>query len=484
VHILLRNFRYGTHDRCREIRLLLFPICVIGLSSAISLAGQQQSGPSDAEVTARVRSYLAPFKESGNLTGAVLIARHGRVLLRRSYGLSNYELRVPNSPRTRFHIASVSKAFTAIAILQLQEQGRLKLSDPVSRFMPDFPRGGEITIDNLLTHTSGIRDINDLPDYGTFARNHHDLSELVSKFAHLPLQFQPGTKYSYSNSNYNLLALILETVNGESYSEYLLQHILGPAGMNESGHDADAANLVPFAAAGYVPAGVEGYEKAPYVDWSTKTGNGSLYSTVDDLYRFDRALNTDRLLKDRTRQTYFVEGEGSRYGWYIGRRLGHRVMTAKGRSPGFTAELDRFPDDDLTIILLSNSYSTVTQDPIAESLAAVVFGQRPSIPTMHAVTTSPSILESCAGRYQFGADYFTPDANFTLSSKPDYLLMQIGDSLRPLVPLQSSEFLEREFFGRVVMQKDNLGKVIGLKIRYGTKDFWATKLGTASATVR
>jgi CubicO group peptidase (beta-lactamase class C family) len=306
-----------------------------------------------------------------------------------------------------------------MAILQLQEQGRLKLSDAISRLLPDFPRGAEITIDNLLTHTSGIRDINDLPDYDTFARNHHGLAELISKFAHLPLEFQPGTEYSYSNSNYNLLALIVEKVSGESYSDYLLQHVVGPAGMNESGHDGDAANLIPFAAAGYVPAGVDGYGKAPYVDWSTKTGNGSLYSTVDDLYRFDRALNTDSLLKDLTRQEYFVEGEGSRYGWYITRRLGHRAMIAKGRSPGFTAELDRYPDDDLTIILLSNSDSTVTQDPIAASLAAIVFGQRPSIPIMHGVTMSQSVLDSFAGQYQFGADFFTPNESFTLSSKPD-----------------------------------------------------------------
>jgi hypothetical protein len=136
------------------------------------------------------------------------------------------------------------------------------------------------------------------------------------------------------------------------------------------------------------------------------------------------------------------------------------------------------------VILLSNSDSTVTQDPIAASLAAIVFGQRPSIPIMHGVATSRSVLDSFAGQYQFGADFFTPNESFTLSSKPDYLLMQLGDSRRPLVPLRSGEFLEREFFARVVMQKDDSGKVTGLKIRYGTKDFSATKLGTASAPVQ
>jgi CubicO group peptidase (beta-lactamase class C family) len=134
--------------------------------------------------------------------------------------------------------------------------------------------------------------------------------------------------------------------------------------MQDSGSDGGASRLVPSAASGYNPAGISGFEKAPYLDWSNKTGNGSLYSTVDDLYRFDRALNTDALLKSTTRQKYFVEGEDNRYGWYTWKRLGHRLMAAKGHSPGFTAELDRFPDDDVTIILLSNSYGRRLSIPL------------------------------------------------------------------------------------------------------------------------
>ncbi len=287
----------------------------------------------DGQIANRVEAYLKPFVETGNLTGTVLVARKGRVLFRHSYGMANYELRVQNSPETRFHIASVSKAFTAAAILQLQEQGRLSVADPLSRFVPDFPNGDRITLDNLLTHTSGIPDINDLSDYDTFARSPHTIAQLVAKFANLPLEFQPGSSYQYSNSNYNLLALVLEKVTGESYGGYLRKHIFDPLGMQDSGHDGDALQLIPLAASGYEPAGITDYENAPYLDWSTKTGNGSLYSTVDDLYRFDRALNTDALLKASTRQKYFVEGPGNRYGWYIGKRLGHRVISGKGRSP-------------------------------------------------------------------------------------------------------------------------------------------------------
>ncbi len=139
-----------------------------------------------------MRAYLRPFEETGNFSGTVLVARNGRVLFRQSYGMASRELNVPNSNETRYHIASVSKPFTALAILQLQEQGRLNLPDAVSHYISDFPNGDRITLDNLLTHTSGIPDINQLPDYDTFARDPHTVEQLVAKFAALPLEFQPG----------------------------------------------------------------------------------------------------------------------------------------------------------------------------------------------------------------------------------------------------------------------------------------------------
>jgi len=386
---------------------------------------------------------------------------------------------VPNSPETRFHIASISKPFTAAAILQLQEQGKIRLSDPVSRFIPDHPNGNRITLDNLLTHTSGIPDINDVPDYDTFIRSPHSIPQLIAKVADLPLDFQPGADQRYSNSNYNLLALVLEKISQESYEAYLRRHIYDPAGMRDSGHDGDASHLIRFQASGYVPAGIADYGKAPYIDWSNKTGNGSLYSTVDDLYRFDRALNTDAILKRATREKYFVEGAGNRYGWYIGKRFGHRIMAGKGRSPGFAAELDRFPDDGVTIIVLSNSYSTVSQDPIAQGLTAIVFGQQPpAAPTMHPVAVSPSTLASYAGRYQYGPDYFAPNAVFSLTPETGYLLLQLGDLHSPLVPLSTTDFLERNFFGHIVIMKNTEGNVEGLTCRYGERTFTAHRLGT------
>ena len=462
----------------RKIPLIVLSLCLIGPYAAGRSRQQVKIILSDVELVARIKAYLTPFAETGNLSGVVLVARHGRVLMRESYGMANYELNVPNSPLTRFHIASVSKVFTAAAILQLQEQGRLNVGDRVSRFVPDFPRGNEISLDNLLTHSSGIPDINDLEDYDTFARSPHTVEQLIAKFAGLPLEFAPGSKPRYSNSNYILLALILEKVSDESYENYLRKHIFEPAGMHDSGVDGDASRLIPLAASGYNPAGISGFDKAPYVDWSSKIGAGFLYSTVDDLYRFDRALNKDALLKRTTQQKYFVEGDDNVYGWYTwNSRLGHRLLAAKGHGPGFTAELDRFPDDDVTIIVLSNSYGTASQHPITDALAAIVFGQQlpPNTP-QRAVTIPAALLASYAGQYQYGPDYFDPNAKFTLTAKDGFLLLRIGDHNAALVPVSETAFLERTFFGHIEMTKDAAGKVTGLTCRYGDKNFTAHRL--------
>jgi CubicO group peptidase (beta-lactamase class C family) len=425
----------------------------------------------------QIEAYLQPFVESGNFTGAVFVSRHREIILREAYGMANYELLVPNSPETRFHIASVSKPFTAAAILQLQEQGRLSITDHLSRFLPDFPNADKITLDHLLTHTSGIPNVNDLPDYDVFARTPHTLQELVAKFAALPLEFQPGADYHYSNSNYNLLALIIEKVTGQSYGDYIRQHILLPAGMVTSGHDGDASRLIPFVASGYQPSGIAVYEKAPYLDWSNKTGNGSVYSTLDDLSHFDRALNTDLILKPATREKYFVEGKGSRYGWFIRKRSGHRVMSANGRSPGFTAELDRYPDDDITIIVLSNSYATVSQDPIAAGIAAIVFGPQPDPPPdMRAVPVPQSTLSNYAGEYQFGPDYFVPNAKATVKAESGFLLLEVGTFRTPLVPTSPTEFLERNFFGHMIFSVKPGTRPESLTYKYAGREFTAKRV--------
>ena len=203
-----------------------------------------------------------------------------------------------------------------------------------------------------------------------------------------------------------------------------------------------------------------------------------MYSTVDDLYRFDRALNTNTLLKRATQQKYFVESDENIYGWYIwNQRLGHRLLAAKGHAPGFTAELDRYPDDDVTVILLSNSYGTASQHPVSEALQAIIFGPEvPPTPAQRAAAIPETLLASYAGQYQYGPDYFDANAKFTLTAKAGFLRMEMGDLHASLVPLSETDFLERTFFGHIVMTKDAAGKVTGLTCRYGERNFTAHRL--------
>jgi CubicO group peptidase (beta-lactamase class C family) len=449
----------------------------IALALCVSLAGSAHPQSKSDSVASRIKAYLVPFVATGNLTGAILVARNGQILFEQAYGMADYTWHVPNSPQTRFHIASVSKPFTAAAILQLQEQGRLQVSDPVSRYLPDFPRGDRMTLDNLLTHTSGIPNVNDLEDYDTFVRSPHTLDQVIAKFAGLPLAFPPGSETRYSNSNYNLLASIIERVSGQSYQEYLATHLFAPCGLGETGHDGNAAQIIPSSASGYEPFELTGYQKAPYVDWSNKTGNGSLYSTVGDLFRFDRALGSGKVLSDQTTKRYYVAGEGNRYGWYFRTLAGHPVMSAKGRAPGFVAELDAFPADGVTIIILSNSYSTVTQDPIPAGLAAIVFGSDPPKPPALSLAPLPaSELASDSGEYQYGPDYFDPNARFTLRPQAGSLVQLMGDHQSPLVSIGHDEFVERRFFGTITITRNVEGTVTGLVTRYGTRTFSAQRL--------
>jgi len=474
----------------KRLLIVLTAACTI-LAVSGSSKSAPQSGPQSkpdapvaADVVSRIRDYLAPFAATGNLSGTILVAQNGTTIFEQSYGMANLEWQIPNSSKTRYDLASVSKAFTAAAILQLQEQGRLQVTDTISRYLPDFPNGDRIKLENLLTQMSGIHDINDVDGYDTFARSPHTLDETIAKFSGLPLDFPPGSKASYSNSNYALLARIIEEVSGQSYANYMAAHIFAPCGLQDTGANHDARRIIPSLASGYEPFGLTGYQKAPYLDWSNKIGSGSLYSTVGDLLRFDRALHSGKILSDATRDKYYVEGEENTYGWYFfdrserhGFESGHRLMAAKGHGPGFAAELDDYPDDGVVIIILSNSASTVTQGPIIGALAAIVFGDdAPKPPALSLAPLAEAELAAYAGEYQYGPEFFTPNEKFTLRSQSGSLVLHTAEIEQPLVSTGRDEFIERRFFGSIRITRDAKGKVTGLVTQYGSRSFPAQRI--------
>lgn len=450
-------------------------IFMLLLMSSLLYAGQDHGS---LTLGNRIDAYVLPYVQSNNFSGAILIARAGKVLVRKGYGMANFELAIPNTPETVFHVASISKSFTAAAVILLEQRGLLKTSDPLNKFISDYPHGKEITVHHLLVHTSGIPNVNSFPDYDFKSLYAHSLDEIISWFKHKSLEMKPGERYSYSNSNYNLLAKIIEIVSGQSYGEFLQENIFEPLGMNNTDHDDDPGSLIPRRALGYMPARAQDLENAPPLVWSIKTGNGSIYTTVDDLYQWDRTLYGDKLLCQASRQKIFTDyGQGVGYGWFIRKDKPHHYAI-NGRAPGFSSNLERFADDDVCIIIASNLYSSLTHT-MAEDLNAIVFGEErqariPAAP----VKIEPSILEDYVGGYQFGDDFtYNPSMVGEVEKEGNFLTLTSGSGggTSYLIPISQGRFIDRLYGGTVSFMKDASGKTAFLIWNFG-KDFKAERI--------
>jgi CubicO group peptidase (beta-lactamase class C family) len=215
----------------------------------------------------RMDQVVQSYVSSKKFMGSVLVARGGTVLLDKGYGFANLEWNVPNSATTKFRLGSVTKQFTAASVLLLQERGKLKVDDPVKNYMPDAPPAWDkVTIYNLLTHTSGIPNFTSFPDYASTEAVSTTPEKLVARFRDKPLEFQPGEKWSYSNSGYVLLGFLIEKISGESYEKFVQENIFDPLGMKDSGYDSNSA-IIPRRAAGYEP-GDGGPKNAGFVHMS------------------------------------------------------------------------------------------------------------------------------------------------------------------------------------------------------------------------
>jgi CubicO group peptidase (beta-lactamase class C family) len=449
-------------------RLGLAILFAVVLAWAVPMGAQDLAG--------RIDAYLKPFVEGNNFIGVIHVSRGGRALFQKGYGLANYELNVPNGPETRFHIASVSKAFTAAAILLLEERGKLTVSDPVSAYIPGYPGGDKIRLEHLLTHSSGIPNVNNFPEYDKESSFHHSVPEIVDLFRAKPLEFEPGADHRYSNSNYNLLALIIEAVSGQSYGAFLQANIFEPLGLGSTAHDGDASALIARRATGMEPRGLRDLKLAPRIDWSIKTGNGSLVTTASDLAKFACAVFEGRLLKPASLIKIKQAGPVFPYGWTDRVRSGRKLKGAGGRSPGFVSNVDYVLADGTCIVILSNSYSPVTQDPIAPAIEAIVAGEKTRTEPAAPIPPRAGELAALAGRYQMPEDYYVPGVILTIVNRGEYLEAQWGNSDSTIIfPVGEGRYLDRSYWARVSFTRDEGGKVTGLICSMG-RDFKARRL--------
>ncbi|HEY7479987.1 MAG TPA: serine hydrolase [Gemmatimonadales bacterium] len=450
------------------------------LGPLILLAGALACGhrraPGQASAGA-VDAFVAPYVSSNNFTGVILVARGDSVLLERGYGLANPELGVANTPRSRFHIASVTKAFTAAAILWLEERGRLRTSQPVAGYLPGYPNGEKLRLEHLLTHTSGIPNL-DGPDWDREERLPHSTAELVGLFKDRPLEFEPGARTSYSNSNYSLLALIIEQVSGQAYGDFMRDSIFVPLGLSATLHDGDMTRLIPDRATGTEPDGVKGLRFPRYVDWSARTGSGSVVTTAGDLRRFMRALFSGELIGRQSVERILAPAEGFAYGWARDQRLGRKVIRAGGRSPGFNASVEHYLDDGTDVVVLTNSYSPVGQDPVfLDGLHSVIFGRAATPRSIAPVQPAAGSLAKLEGRYRMPHDYFVPDATLTLSERGDHLEARWTDgAVNTVYPIGLNRFLDRNYWAELTFRRDASGKVTGLDYALGP-GFFAARIG-------
>ncbi|HTD97196.1 MAG TPA: serine hydrolase domain-containing protein, partial [Edaphobacter sp.] len=220
----------------------LFTVSILALASFAHSQTQTQPSALASDPVARMQQVVQSFVDNKTFMGAVLVEKDGKLLINQGYGSADLEWKIPNSPTTKFRLGSLTKQFTSASILLLEERGKLKVEDPVSKYMPDAPASWQkITIYNLLTHTSGIPNFTGFPDYSPTEWKDTNPTELVARFRDKPLDFEPGSKFSYSNSGYVLLGYLLEKISGQSYADFLKQNIFTPLGMADTGIDSNTA---------------------------------------------------------------------------------------------------------------------------------------------------------------------------------------------------------------------------------------------------
>ena len=361
----------------RGMRWLRTWIAAVAAVMSIAAAAAAAAAAAPAPVPRAVAAYLDAQGAKG-FSGAVLVARRGAVL-ERAYGLADREFAIANTPTTKFRIGSLTKQFTATALLMLVRGGKLSLDDSLCKFVAACPEAWRpIRVAMLLDHSSGIPDFVRLPGMRDRFTLPAKLDDTIALLEGQKLDFPPGSDARYGNSGFLLAAHIIERASGESYAHYLDAHIYGPLAMAGSGYASDAP-IIANRARGYVRRGAA-IENAPYIDMSVPVGAGSQYSTIEDLYRWDRALRGDALLPRALRDRMFAPGRGGfGYGWEVARENGRRVIEHNGDINGFGAFIARYPDDDAVIVILTNLEGTKVRD-MKDAIAARLFAGSAAAP--------------------------------------------------------------------------------------------------------
>jgi CubicO group peptidase (beta-lactamase class C family) len=336
---------------------------------------------------AEIDRLLGAYHALGQLNGSVLVAQEGRVVLARGYGLANMEWGIPNAPDTKFRLGSITKQFTSMLIMQLVAEEKLATSTTVAEVLPYYRKdaGGGVTIHHLLSHTSGIPSYTSSPEFRSkVARNPFGTKEFVTSYCSGELEFAPGSKYRYSNSGYYILGAIIEQVTGKPYEQVLRERVLDPVGMKDTGYD-HWETVLPRRATGYDRV-AGAFRTARYLDMSTPGAAGALYSTVEDLLRWDQALYGDTLLPAPLKSLMFTPVlDNYAYGWEVRQapvgdaKQPRTLISHGGGIDGFTTLITRVIEDRTLIVTLNNT-GDAPHEAIAMGILDILHGRTPAQP--------------------------------------------------------------------------------------------------------
>lgn len=373
-------------------------------------------------ISALLDNYMKAQVNVNEFTGTVLVAQKGKIIYEKAFGMADREWNIPNTVRSKFEIGSVTKQFTSACILQLAEQGKLSLDDKLSKYFADFPKADSVTIHMLLTHTSGIKDYTEVPEFGKLATLPLEKDSLVALIKKQPYIFSPGTKWSYSSSGYFLLGYIVEKVSGRSYSEYLYNNVIQKAGLKNTCVNRWDSILL-YRAKGYRKT-TGGWKNADYISMEGPNSAGAIISTIEDLYQWNNALFSNKIISAASfskMTTPYKEHYG--YGLSIDSFQHHLEIGHNGGINGFSSFLGRFPTDDVVVAGLSND-ETANTTGIVNALAAIVF----DIPVITSykhreVKVDSSILKRYVGAYKL------PKAQIDLNTKEGKLYIHLQDQM-------------------------------------------------------
>lgn len=403
-----------------------------------------------------IDSALTTFSKQGKFNGSALVTQYGSMILEKGYGYKDLKQKTLNDSNTIYQIGSVTKTFTSTMILMLQKQGKLNVKDKLSKYYPDFPEGNDITLENLLTHTSGIFNYTD--DSAFMAKEpfkHHSKAEMMQYFKDHAIQFAPGSKFGYSNSNYSILGYIIEDVTGKSYFSALREMILTPLGMKHTGCDFAGLKDKNKATGYYAIDGNRGMI-APKVDSSVSFAAGGIYTTVGDLNKWAVAMLHNQLITKADWQiATTINQENYGYGWMIGDNYGRVSIGHNGGVHGFIANLFMTPDDASVIVLLSNDMGN-DLSAIRRTISAIINDKEYQLPVGHReIKMATNQLQEYAGNYELAPGFVMKvfmDGNSLMGQLP-------GQNAFQLYPAAPNEFFLKVTDAELRFLRDKNNKV-------------------------